>query len=239
MRLNGCRIHPIVATLAVLGILTGCSAPTSVPTPTLLPVVDRSPFAGNECSAPCWHGLVIGESTETEVRSRLTTLTTIDQGTIQYLPRNSISGLAPGLMSGGLEIQASFIRPRLASLILSLARNVLARIEIMLIYPISAGEAVAELGPPDFVGYQWMGAETMSCEVVLIWHSKQLVLNSPPEEMGNSSPRNNCEILRDSGRISPDVGIQQVSYLTIPWIKQWLNGDGSYYYRFAGFGPGK
>lgn len=239
MRLRGRRIHLAVATIAVLGILTGCSAPTPVPTPTLLPLVDRSPFAGNECSAPCWHGLVIGESTEAEVRSRLTTLTTIDQGTIQYLPRNSISGLAPDSMSGGLEIQAILIQPRLASLTLSLPRNVLARIEVLLFYPFSAGDAAAELGPPDYIGYQQMGVEVRTCKIVLMWQTKQLVLDSAPEALGNSRPQSNCDTLRASGKIPSDIMIQDVIYTTMPWMEQLRKDDGSEYYRFSGFGPGK
>ncbi len=234
MRVGSRLGHPAAATIAVLLLLAGCSTPTPVPTP--IPVIDRSPFAGNPCSPPCWQGLLVGKSTEAEVKSRLTTLTSITQGTIQYSPRNSMPGSIPGSASAGLEISANLLRPRGALVTISVPDHLLVWVDIHLVLPFSAEEAIADLGPPDLVGRQLLSVEELTCKIVLIWNSRQLVLESAPEPAYRPNP---CDTFRATGKVPADLNIRLVRCMTIPWIGEILKDDGAEYAEFSGFLSGR
>jgi hypothetical protein len=227
-------LYRIILTIILSALLAGCTGYSSVPTPTPSPnQIDKSPFTGIPCAAPCWHGLVIGKSSESEVRSTLSTLTYIDQKSIEYVPQASVRGPDPNVIYPGLLIYAS------CCLIIEVADHVLNQIDILLNYQISAGEVIADLGPPDYVGSQLMGAETLTCQVELIWYSKQLVLNSVPESYDSSNPEDKCVIVQNTHKIPSNLTISGVSYMLIPWIERVLTGDGSEFYKFTGTIPEK
>ncbi len=217
----------------LLAYNSGCSQPPPVPPA----IIDKSPFTGIPCSAPCWHGLMIGKSSESDVRSILPTLTYLNQATIQYVQRVSMSGLETSMTPKGLQIYASCIQPSQPCLTLSIPDGVLAQIDILLNYQISINEIINDLGPPDYIGYQLMGVETMTCQVELVWYSKQLVLNSASVSWDSSNPKDNCAIVRDKGKIASNLIITGVSYKTIPWIKRALVRSGSEFFEFSGIIP--
>ena len=96
------RTGRMLIVIILLALLTGCSSLlpiTAEPLPTA--IIDKSPFTDVPCSAPCWHGLVIGKSSESQVRSTLSALPFLDQSTIQYIPQVDVSGLSPGTISSG------------------------------------------------------------------------------------------------------------------------------------------
>ncbi len=82
MTIKHWSIHQLLI-MGIIGILLfGCmtSRPTAIPTPAFTPSpdqMDKSPFTGVPCAAPCWQGLEVGKSSESEVTSVLSTLTFI------------------------------------------------------------------------------------------------------------------------------------------------------------------
>ena len=96
------RTGRMLIVIVFLALLTGCSSllpVTAEPLPTA--IIDKSPFTDVPCSAPCWHGLVIGKSSASEVRSTLSVLPFINQKTIRYIPQVDVSGLTIGADSSG------------------------------------------------------------------------------------------------------------------------------------------
>jgi hypothetical protein len=236
------RIYRSLMAIILSAILVGCSGPASLPIPafTLSPdQIDKSPFTSLPCAAPCWHGLVIGNSSESEVRSILPTLTYINQKTVAYNPITNVRGPDPSVAYPGIEIIADCVRPPQPCLTMDVADHILTQIDILLNYPILIGDVIADLGPPDYVGYQLMGAETLTCQVELVWYSKQLVLNTVPESWESSNPKDNCIIVKDTGKTISNLKIFQVSYKLIPWVDYTLAQNGSEFYKFAGTIPEK
>jgi hypothetical protein len=181
---------------------------------------------------------VIGKSSESDVMATLPTLTFIDQSTL-YTHRMWMSGLAPNVDAQGIEITANCIRPRKSCLTLSVPNHVLSEIDIALNYKISLDEVIGYLGNPDYVGYQLLGVETVTCEVELIWNSKQLVLTSDVFSWDSSNTKNNCVVVRDTGKTASSLIISKVSYKSSPWIEYMFSRDGSQYFKFSGTIPEK
>lgn len=234
------RIGRTLIVIVFLALLTGCSSllpVTAEPLPTA--IIDKSPFTDVPCSAPCWHGLVIGKSNASEVRSTLSVLPFINQKTIRYIPQVDVPGLTIDATPPGTLIYADCVRPAQPCLEITIADNILARIDITLNYQISAGETIADLGPPDFVGYHLMGAETITCQVELVWYSKQLVLNSAPVTWETSNPNDECIMVRDTRKTSSGLIISRVSYMPTSWLDGTLANGGSQFFKFSGTIPGK
>src|SRR5262245_45964218 len=123
--------------------VTGCAGLTSpaAPTPQPSEQIDRSLFTGIPCAAPCWHGLEVGRSSESEVISALQKLNYINQDTIQ---------ISQG--SSGTEITASCISPVKECLKFNVANDLLTKMVVGLNYEIQAGEALEHLGDPHYLG---------------------------------------------------------------------------------------
>jgi len=197
--------------------------------------MDRSTFTGNPCSAPCWHNLIIGKSTESDVISTLQTLTFIDQNTIK-IHRMSMSGLVPSVYGPGAEITANCIIPHKQCLTTRVVDGVLTGVEIILNYKISLDEANNYLGDPDYINYQMMGAEDVTCEVQLIWKSKQLILASDTFKGGLIEK--NCGMVHDTGKIVSSLVISKVRYVSSEAIEFYL-ASGSTFFKYSGTLPGK
>jgi hypothetical protein len=195
---------------------------------------DKSWLTGIPCAAPCWQSLEIGKSSDTEVRSTFSTLSFINQNTIQYVPQTVVSGMTIDRIYPGLLIRANCVRPSQPCLELTIAENILTRIDIQLNYKISVGEIIAELGPPDYVGYQLMGTENETCQVELVWHGKQLVMNSAPDPVDSSFTKERCDIVRDTGKPPANLNISGVSYMSIPWVDSMLVKGGSEFFKYSG-----
>jgi hypothetical protein len=232
------RTCQTLTTIVLLALIAGCSTPTLIPTATLLPAItDRSPFTGIPCSAPCWHGLVVGKSSESQVRSTLPTLTYLNQESIEFVQITNVNGPDPDVAYPGVEITAGCLRPAQQCLTMEVADNVLTQIDILLNYQIPVDEIVADLGPPTYVGSQLLGAEILTCQVELVWYSKQLVLSSVPESWDRSKPKDPCVIVQNTHKIPSNLTILGVSYMLNPWIERVLKGAGSEFFNYSGITP--
>jgi hypothetical protein len=196
---------------------------------------DRSPFTGNPCSAPCWQNLMIGRSTERDVMATLLALKYIDQDTIR-IHRMSMPGLNPRIYGPGAEITADCIVPREQCLTIDIVEDRLTGIEIIINYEMRVDQSINYLGDPDYINYQMMGAEDVTCEVQLIWKSKQLILAS--ETFKGSLIEKNCGLVRDTGKISSNMIISEVRYLSPEAINFYLV-SGSTSMKYSGTIPDK
>jgi hypothetical protein len=208
-------------TIIIIGVfLFGCSVstPTPNPTPMFTPSaeqMDKSPFTGIPCAAPCWHGLEVGKSSEDEVTSVLSTLTFINQDSIQIFRRPSMPDYYAKDFGPGVEIDASCISPRTECLVLTTANDTLQKIILRLNYEIKPDEVLEYIGAPDIVGVAPIGGEVFICEVYMIWKNSRLVLASTfrtDRDLGGVEKY--CDIVRDTAKIPSNLLISEVRYLS-------------------------
>src|SRR5258706_6389132 len=101
---NRIRICQKVVMSIAAALLFACAKPTLPPQQ-----MDKSPFTGTPCAAPCWRGLAVGKSSEDSVMSTLPTLTFIDQNTIQVF-RGSRPTIDNSAFAPGMEVTASCVQ---------------------------------------------------------------------------------------------------------------------------------
>jgi hypothetical protein len=208
--------------LVIYALLFGCSV--STPTPSI-EQMDKSPFTGDPCAAPCWHGLVIGESSENEALSKIPTLTFIDPNSIQLFRENSAPGLDPKDSNYAAQIIANCITVEEQCLVLRTESYILTEIELILNYEVTVQDAIRYLGVPDYIGYQKLGvAHDVLCELDVIWVSKQLILASEIFESYEAVER--CGAVRETGKVESNLLISKVIYKTEGAIEILLE-DGS------------
>jgi len=224
------KLLPKLIISVVGALLFACSKPTLSPDQ-----MDKSPFTGVPCAAPCWHGLVVGESSENNVMSTLPTLTFIDQNTIQVF-RGSRPTINYETFAPGAEITASCVQPKQQCLSLTVADDILTNIVVILNYEMRVDEAIGYLGDPDYIGYQDLGAERIICEVNLIWSSKQLVLASARFE-GLNAVEDNCGVIRDTGKIAPSLLVSEARYGSSTAIETLLSASSGESFEFSGTIP--
>ena len=213
--------------------LAGCSeVPEITPSPEQ---IDKSPFTGIPCSAPCWYGLLIGKSNKNEVISIINTLKFIDQTTLNF-NRMTMGGLDPNVSGQGVQITASCINPRKQCLMVNVVDDVLTQIEIVLNYPINFVEAIGYLDNPDYIGQRIFVGEQITCEIFIIWESKQLVLSSGDIE-GSDAVKKSCDIVRDTGKTIGSLSIREVQYISIPGIKFMLSQFHENIFEYSGLLP--
>ena len=152
-------------------LLFGCSAQMSTPEH-----VDESPFTCIPCAAPCWHGLLIGQSNESDVMSTLPTLTFINQNTINVHQMQSLPSLDPSIWGTGIEITTNCIYAEKQCVTIRVVENTLTEVVTVINYNIRVDEAIKYLGDPDSIGFNRASGEQIACQVQLVWKEKQLVL---------------------------------------------------------------
>ena len=220
--------------LSIIGaFLLGCSSLESTPPPDQ---IDRSPFTGIPCPAPCWHHLLIGESSESDVISTISTLGFIDQNSVYHHRMPSMSTLDPDVFGEGVEITANCINSEKQCLAIQAVENILTEISIALNYQINIDEAIIHLDNPDYVGFDRAGGELVSCRVYLIWSEKQLVLASKIFEGPNSAEKN-CFIMRENGKVSPKLLISGAKYMSGVAIEKLLSSSRSEFFKYLGTLP--
>lgn len=223
-------IHRIIVVSAIALLLPGCSR--------ALPAsdqIDKSPFTGLPCAAPCWHDLMIGKSDENEVMSTISTLPFVDQDMVKS-HRMSMPTVDYRNYASGVEITANCIESNKQCLAVKVVDNVLTNIDVFLNYEITADEAIEYLGNPDYIGYDNLGGEQVICGVYLVWNNKQLVLVSMSE---GAQGANNCHLVRDTGQVSSNVLISKVSYVSIAGVKNLLATGSGEFFKFSGTLPAK
>jgi hypothetical protein len=147
-----------------------------------------------------------------------------------------MSGLDPNVYGPGAEITADCIIPRKQCLTTRAVDGVLTGVEVILNYEMSLDEAINYLGDPDYINYQMMGAEDVTCEVQLIWKGKQLILASDTFKGGLIEK--NCGMVRDTGKIGSSLLISKVRYVSPDAIEFYL-ASASTFFKYSGTLPGK
>lgn len=239
MTIKHCPIHQLLI-MSIIGILLfGCmnSPPTTTSTPIFSPSpeqIDKSPFTGIPCAAPCWHGLEVGKSTESEVISVLSTLTFISQDSIQIFRRPSMPDYYGEDFGPGIEINANCINPRTECLVLTTSNDVLQKIIVMLNYEIKPDQVIEYLGNPTIIGVAPVGGETFVCEVYLIWKNSRLVLASTfRADKDLEGVEKYCNIVRETTKVPSSLLITEVRYLSDAELKSLLLSTNNFF-EFSG-----
>ncbi len=226
-------VYQILLMSIIGALLLGCSSLESTPSPEQM---DRSPFASDPCAAPCWYGLIIGESSENEALSKISTLTFIDSNSIQLFRESSAPGLDPKDSNYAAQIVANCIYPEERCLILRTEGYTLTEIEVVLNYEITLESAIEYLGVPDYIGYQNLGAEEVWCELDVIWVNKHLVLASELFESYEALER--CGAVRETGQLESNLLFSKAIYKTQEAIEILLVlGSGNEFFNFTGTRP--
>ncbi len=207
------RSVTVLASLLV-SLLVGCGLRLDVfPTPTVEPsLIDSSMLTGVPCQAPCWYGLVPGQSTRADVLATVQGLPFVDPRRVSEVPASywdqSKQSLEPATL-----VRAECKRPggeTCASLLLF--DGVL---KLMYLSPppsLTFGEAVARLGPPDAVRANPVNVASFYCDLGMIWKERAIwvaFLNGPPKK-----DQVKCVDVERGGRVDPDLPVGQVIYST-------------------------
>jgi len=217
--LKGIKYQTILGLLIAV-LLTGCAAwgwgvaPTS--TPTLEPsLIDSSILTGLPCAAPCWYGLEIGRSTKSDILATARSLSFIDQ---KEFPEDPSSYFDP---SKRVTVTASVIRLNCrqpegapcASLLV--VNDVLKRIDLSPSVPLTLGEAVAHLGPPEYVAPSAVAGSAGLCNVVLVWKQRNIEVFFRSDIYGGPPPRRDqvrCRDVHSSKDVSPNLPVSEITY---------------------------
>jgi hypothetical protein len=196
------KIYTILTTLLISGemILLGCSGFGNAISSDRM---DKSFFTGMPCAAPCWYGLEIGKSNESEVMDVLATLKFVDQNEIHVQYGDNEKSISAGCALQPEKICAS----------LDIVSERLRSITSYLNYKTTIAEAIKYLGNPDKVGYSIRGVEKINCVIQFAWVERQLVLTSTP-----LSGKKGCDISITAFRTGlTDAGLEigTVDYLPV------------------------
>jgi len=214
-------------------LTAGCGGVNAAPTPSS-DTVDKSPFTGIPCAAPCWYGLEVGKSHENDVLSTLPRLTFIDRKSVYFRLIPSMSTFDdPRVFGGGVMIFSNCVNSKTRCLTIQVVEDVLTEILLVLNYQIKVGEAIDYLGNPNYVGYDRAGGRLVACRVFLIWIEKQLVLESNLVDSPNEVEKN-CPIVGDAGKISTDLLVSQVRYMSAAAIEGLRSSSASEFFEFSG-----
>ena len=184
-------------------LLTGCGEQIAPPTTTPPEAqTDRSLFTGIPCAAPCWHGLEVGRSAESEVISTLQKLNYVEQDTIQV--SRSLSGT---------EITADCISSAKECLKFDVANDLLTKMVVSLNYDVRVDEAIEHLGEPHYLGVVAIEGETFACEVYMVWRNSGLVLASPVAPNREEAAKY-CDVVRDTGKVPSSLLIAEARLIS-------------------------
>jgi hypothetical protein len=184
--------------------------------------MDKSAFTGIPCAAPCWYGLEIAKSDESEVVSTLKSLGFIDQETLK-IKSTSGPGFDPKMTVPGKWITADCLRPKTHCLDVDIADGRLRDIKSTLNYKITFEEVLKNIGNPDKVISTNYSAEVIACYIRLVWIQKQLVLVSKrfPGRKGCSY----SETAASTGLVDATLEIAEVDFLPNEEINQIINEE--------------
>jgi hypothetical protein len=232
-RISKNPINVIILNILVI-FLSSCTNINRTPLPTKpLEVVIANPFIENSCQTPCWNGLYIGDSKESEVLTTFQDLSFIDQKSIN-LVRLSMSGLDPNIFAPGVEITGYCVgsRENCIRVRIRVVDDILTEVSILLRNDIKLDQAIEYLGKPDYIGYYLNGVEKTTCEVVLVWSSKQLVLSS--ERFSGSDMEKYCWDVRDVHKTVPSLKISNVKYVSVPALNFLLSTGAGEFFEYTG-----
>jgi hypothetical protein len=157
------------------------SSPTPGPTPTLTPTVplpqprfsaaptDRSFITDEPCAAPCWYGLVPGESTKSELDHVLAELPFVNQATVHEFPTEFANEPATEVY-----FQCHKRDEWCGSIIIH--DGTVQEIMVSVRYKLTFGEVVEKLGPPDHVWASDWGAESTGYKIDLYYVQRGIIV---------------------------------------------------------------
>jgi hypothetical protein len=195
-------------------MLIGCLAGKGVSAPELM---DKSPFTGNPCAAPCWYGLEIAKSNESEVITAVNSLSFIDEESLK-IRSLTMEGFDPKIWVPGKWITADCLRPKKHCLDVNIADGRLRDIKSTLNYKISFDEVVKDIGNPDKVVRTNYSAEVIACYIRLVWTQKQLVLVS--KKFPGTKGCDYSQIAVSTGLVDANLGVAEVDFLPYEEINQ-------------------
>jgi hypothetical protein len=205
----------LIPLLICILTLMGCVQAT--PPPTIDDQIDKSLFTGVPCMVPCWHGLEVGKSTESEVISTVQKLNYIDLETMQI-----------NRISGGTEIIANCISPVKECLKFDVVNDVLMKMVVGLNYEIRVDEAIELLGDPHYLGVSAVNGEIVACEVYMIWRNSGLVLTSMVATSSEEIEKH-CEGIRNTGKIPSSLLITEARLISGMELLTLLTSDGKFF----------
>ncbi len=174
--------------------------------------VSWTPSDSAECAGPCWRGLVIGKSTEADVMAALQKLTFIDHQTV-----SRVDAWVPGLdgaFTSGTRISVRCLwqtQTYQGCVEARLVTDVLTWIDILPNAAFTLDQAMSVLGHPDYVGASWQGAETVICDISLVWQDRQLFVTntfySTPSDFWGP-----CKTFDEDEQFKVTLPVNSVSY---------------------------
>lgn len=204
----------VVLPIALVSCVLNSPIPEVTPTATLAPsLMDRSLLTGEPCPAPCWYGLEPGKTTKEEALERVKTLSFVDPTHIsetdyQYSwgePQKRIPSVLVALPckypQGDTCAKLEFVD------------NILKAIYPWPNYPLSFGDVVANLGPPDYFRLGPVYPDKpQQCQVVLIWkeHSIWVSYFSSPDDKKENQIK--CNGMQDGSGIRSSFPVEQIIY---------------------------
>jgi hypothetical protein len=197
-------------------MLGGCSGSKVTLAPELM---DKSPFTGEPCAAPCWHGLEIAKSSEPEVISALKSLSFINEESLK-IRTLTMTGFKPGTEVPGKRITANCLQPKTLCLVVDIADGRLRDIKSILNYEITFDEVVKDIGNPDKVVRTNYSAEVIACYIRLVWTQKQLVLVS--KKFPGAKGCDYSQTAASSGLVDASLEIGEVDFLPNEEINQMI-----------------
>jgi hypothetical protein len=179
----------------------------------------------------------VGKSSEAEVISVLSTLTFINQDSIQIFRRPSMPDYYVKDFGPGIEINANCINPGTECLVMTTSNDVLQKIIVRLNYEIKPDQVIEYLGDPDIIGVAPIGGETLVCEVYLIWKNSRLVLASTLRaDKDLDGVEKYCNIVRKTAKVPSSLLITEVRYLSDAELRSLLLSTNNFF-EFSGTIP--
>ncbi len=168
------------------------------------PRVDRSFVTGNPCSAPCWHGLRLGESNIEDIRTTLAELQFIDKARIEEYPSKSPGPAEKLFLAGCVYSQPTAHCVALETSSTGKLSKVIADVD----YPLSLAGVIDQLGPPKFYTVD-LSPNGQVCSFRLYWPDREIIADI------EEGPRQTyCPTLQSS-RIDPAIQVSSFTYTRI------------------------
>ena len=170
-------LHSFANSCSMILMMLFCLVPLLIPlSGCSRPALDKSLLTGEPCSAPCWHNLVPGESTEDDVRRELGNSPWVKPGTVSSggTEYAGVPGLAFAWKDRGRKERLKLVWNRIR-----LRDGKVSLVEINLDYDLTLGEVVSRYGPPEGVYARLVGGkEVITYEVILDYPARGLEFSS-------------------------------------------------------------
>jgi hypothetical protein len=188
--------------IGVAALLVACA---SAVTPTAEGPIDRSFTTSQPCAAPCWYGLELNKSTDSEVLAQLRLLPFVNQATIRRSDHVAI-----GSFQDASEIDYDCVVPSDGMCgFLVLSDGKLRMISFVLKYDLTLRSVVNQLGTPDWIRYDPYTPHGQGCMLDLNWPEKGITVRHIDEDSTAL-----CDRLSSGHALDPAIQATEVHYLT-------------------------